>query len=303
VQSKRLPPDSAPTHEHALVADRLSKSYGSARALSELSLIVPQGGVFGLLGPNGAGKTTFLRILMQMVRADGGDLIVLGEESGPRTAKLIGGYIDAPRFHPFLTGAETLHSLALLSGVRCDPKELLGRVGLGHAADARASSYSLGMKQRLAIATALVAQPPLIVLDEPLNGLDPKGVLEMRDLIGELGAQPGVTVIISSHLLDEVERVCEHVAIIDRGTCVRQGEIREMLRGEGSLRIRVEPVELALSVLGPEARLVDDCVELHVTEAQTPEVIGALCKAGAQLFEVSRNQLRLEALFLHETSQ
>lgn len=159
------------------------------------------------------------------------------------------------------------------------------------------------MKQRLAIATALVGQPPLIVLDEPLNGLDPKGVMEMRDLIGELGAQPGVTVLISSHLPDEVERVCEHVAIIDRGTCVRQGKVSEMLRGEGSLRIRVEPVELALQVLGPSVGFVVGWVELQVSEAETPDVVAALCNAGAQILELTRHRQRLEALFLQETRQ
>ena len=178
---------------------------------------------------------------------------------------------------------------------------MLDRVGLAEAADVRVSAFSLGMKQRLAIATALIGRPQLIVLDEPLNGLDPAGIIEVRELIQQLGGQEGVTVLMSSHLLDEVERVCDRVAIIKRGACVREGKVGELVAGEGRLRLHVEPVDLALRIIGPMARLVGGRVELEIGAAETPALLKALCSAGADVYEASRQRQTLEALFLEET--
>jgi len=280
----------------------LSKRYGAVHALRDLELTVPRGGVFGLLGPNGAGKSTLLRIAMGMVRPSSGDIRVLGEPLHARTYGRIGGFIESPRFHPFLTGAETLDSLALTAGVARRTGELLERVELSDAADLRVDGYSLGMKQRLAIAGALIGAPELIVLDEPLNGLDPAGIIEMRSLIRSLGAQEGVTVLFSSHLLDEVERVCDRIAILNRGRLVREGRVSDLLAARATLRLRVSPIEAALAVVGGKAARNGDHVRVEIAEEEAPALIAALCAAGIAVYEAAWERPNLEALFLEETA-
>ncbi len=281
----------------------LTKTYGSVRALNLLDLSVSSGCVFGLLGANGAGKSTLLRVLMGLIRPSSGDIHVLGEALEQRNWRRIGGFIDSPRFHPVLTGAETLYAASLMVGVEQCPTKLLARVGLGSARDIRVDSYSLGMKQRLAIATALVGNPEVIILDEPLNGLDPNGILEVRDLIRSLGDQEGVTVLMSSHLLDEVERVCDEVAIIKLGGCILQGRVDELLRTRGMLRLRAEPIEAILRIAGPKASLKAGQVHVSISEEETPALIATLCAQGVVIYEAYRERPTLEALFLEETGR
>jgi ABC-2 type transport system ATP-binding protein len=297
-----------PARKHAdappAVAVRgLTKSYGAVRALDGLDLQIPIGGVFGLLGPNGAGKSTFLRLLLGLIRPSSGELRLLGRSPGREVATRIGGSIESPRFHPFLTGLETLDSLALMAGVRPTSNALLERVGLAHAAALRVDTYSLGMKQRLAIAAALIGDPELIILDEPLNGLDPAGILEMRSLIRALGEREGATVIVSSHLLDEVERVCDHIAIVHRGSLVLEGRVQDLLSAQAVLRLRGEPRDLLLRIAGPAARIEGEEVHVTIPEEATPALISALCAAGVALYEASWHRPSLEALFLEETRQ
>ena len=280
----------------------LAKSYGEVQALRGLDLAVPVGGVFGLLGPNGAGKSTFLRLLLGLVRPGAGTVALFGAPLDHCSLARVGGFIESPRFHPFLTGAETLEGLALTAGAEARPAELLRRVGLQAAADQRVEGYSLGMKQRLAIAAALVGDPELVILDEPLNGLDPAGIIEMRALIRRLADAEGRTVLLSSHLLDEVERVCDRVAILDRGRLVREGRVAELLSAQATLRLRVRPVEAALRLL-PVAPLsaAGDTLRLAVTEEEVPPLLAALCGGGVAVFEAAWERRSLEELFLDET--
>ena len=213
----------------------LGKRFGTRAALDGVDLEVPRGVAFGFLGANGAGKTTLIRLLLGLAEPTAGSMRVLGREvPRDRAAALarVGAIIEEPRFHPHLTGRENLHIHAAArersAYARIDGA--LARVGLAARADDRINTYSLGMRQRLGVARSLLADPELLILDEPMNGLDPAGILEMRYLIRELVAE-GRTVLLSSHLLDEVEKTCDVAAIVDQGRVVAHGTIHELVRG------------------------------------------------------------------------
>ncbi len=228
----------------AVETSGLIKRFGINVAVDDVELRVPRGSAFGYLGPNGAGKTTLIRTLLGLTRADGGTMSLLGTPvpRGRREALArAGAIVDEPRFHPHLTGRENLRLLAEARGGKA--KERIGpslrRVGLAGRADDKVGSYSIGMRQRLGVASCLLGDPELLILDEPMNGLDPAGMHEMREMIESL-VEEGRTVVLSSHLLDEVERSCDAVAIVDRGHVVRQGPIEELVRGAGALVVSVE---------------------------------------------------------------
>jgi ABC-2 type transport system ATP-binding protein len=233
----------------ALEVDRLSKRFGRAgravQALDDLTLAIPAGGIFGLLGANGAGKTTLMRIAAGLVLSDSGEVRLFGDRASSGSRRRLGAAIEAPAFWPFLTARQTLGLLARTSGAEPDLGALLGRVGLDSAAERPVGGFSLGMKQRLAIAAALAGAPDALLLDEPANGLDPAGTAELRQLLRGLAEEDGLTVILSSHLLDEVERLCDRVAIIDSGRLVAEAEVAA-LPGE-YLRIDARPIDRALA--------------------------------------------------------
>ena len=215
-------------------------------AVDGVDLAVPKGAVFGFLGPNGSGKTTTIRLLLGLATATGGSMRVLGEEMPGKLNDVlprVGALVEGPAFYPFLSGAANLRRMDAAdpygSGAtrRARVHSALERVGLTHAADKLVRAYSLGMKQRLGIANALLAPRELLVLDEPTNGLDPQGTREVRSLVRSLAAD-GATVFVSSHLLAEVEQICTHAAIMSAGRLVAQGTLTE-LRGAGQARIRV----------------------------------------------------------------
>ena len=216
----------------------LTKRFGAKTAVNGVELLVPRGSAFGYLGPNGAGKTTLIRVLLGLTRADAGTMSLLGYPV-PRHRDValarVGAIVDEPRFHCHLTGRQNLRLLAAARepAARDRIGPALERVGLVHRADNRVSEYSLGMRQRLGVAACLLGDPELLLLDEPMNGLDPAGMAEMRDMILSLVAD-GRTVVLSSHLLDEVERTCDTVAIVDRGRIIQQGPISELLAGRCS---------------------------------------------------------------------
>ena len=232
----------------ALATTGLAKRYGSRVALDGLDLRVPTGVVYGFLGPNGAGKTTTMRILTGLVRADAGGVEVLGRRFGRRDRHRlfeVGALIESPSFYPFLSGRENLRALAA-AGAPTRPSridELLELVNLKDRASDRVSGYSLGMKQRLGIASALLSDPRLLLLDEPANGLDPAGIVGMRDTLRALAAA-GKTVFVSSHILSEVQQLADVVGIIARGRLVREGKIETLLREEGMVRVRGAPEEV-----------------------------------------------------------
>src|SRR5579872_5345993 len=211
----------------------LTKRFGDNVAVNAVELLVPRGCAFGYLGPNGAGKTTLIRVLLGLTHADAGTMYLLGHEvprHRDRALARVGAIVDEPRFHGHLTGRQNLQILAAAREPAAKDRidASLERVGMTQRASDKVAKYSMGMRQRLGVAACLLGDPELLILDEPMNGLDPAGMHDMRDMILSLVAE-GRTVVLSSHLLDEVERTCDAVAIVDRGNVIRQGPIAELL--------------------------------------------------------------------------
>jgi ABC-2 type transport system ATP-binding protein len=250
---RRSPAPSAslarPSGGWAVETHGLTKRFGAIVAVDDVELLVPRGSAFGYLGPNGAGKTTLIRTLLGLTRANAGTMSLRGipvPAERSRALARVGAIVDEPRFHPHLTGRDNLRLLAAARGgdaaQRIAPS--LARVGLADRAGDKVATYSMGMRQRLGVAACLLADPELLILDEPMNGLDPAGMHEMRAMIASL-ADEGRTVVLSSHLLDEVERTCDAVAIVDHGRVIRQGPIDELIRGAGAMVVQVDCAEPA----------------------------------------------------------
>jgi ABC-2 type transport system ATP-binding protein len=227
--------------EPILSIEGISKSYGSIKALQNVSYEVPKGAVFGLLGPNGSGKTTMLSIILDILKSDTGSFNWFGKPGSPETRKRIGSLLETPNFYHYLSAVDNLKITSAISGRGNDQSidDVLKIVNLYERKNSRFSTYSLGMKQRLAIGAALLGNPEVLLFDEPTNGLDPVGIAEIRELI-KLLAKQGKTIIMASHLLDEVEKVCTHVAIMKRGKLMAAGPVNEVLANE-------DIVELAAS--------------------------------------------------------
>jgi ABC-2 type transport system ATP-binding protein len=292
----------------------LTKRFGARTAVDHVDLVVPAGVAFGFLGPNGAGKTTLIRTLLGLTEPSEGEVRLLGlpqpEERREALAR-VGAIVEEPRFHPHLTGTENLAVVAAARGrgasARIDGS--LERVGLGHRADDRVKDYSLGMRQRLGIARALLGDPALLILDEPMNGLDPAGILEMRHLIRSF-VDEGRTVFLSSHLLDEVEKTADEVAIIDRGRVVVQGTVSELVAGkEPTVVVEVDDAAAARRALGTlrDVRSVaDDGAALRVVLGDglgPADVNRTLVAAGVGVSKLDRQHSSLEERFLDLTSR
>ena len=295
----------------------LYKRFGTNTAVNGVELMVPRGCAFGYLGPNGAGKTTLMRVLLGLTHADAGHMSILGHPVPKERAKAlarVGAIVDEPRFHQHLSGRENLAMLASsrepMASDRIAPA--LDRVGLGRRADDKVAGYSMGMRQRLGVAACLLGDPELLVLDEPMNGLDPAGMSDMREMILSF-VDEGRTVVLSSHLLDEVQRTCDSVAIVDRGTVIRQGPIAELLAGAS--------VVLELECSEPERaqRLIqrvapDTSVDLVPSglSATLPagagrdlvaEINRVLVEGGVDIYRIQPLQASLESWFLEVTSR
>jgi ABC-2 type transport system ATP-binding protein len=299
----------------ALATAGLAKRYGPRVALDGLDLRVPAGVVYGFLGPNGAGKTTTMRILTGLVRPDAGQVELLGRPFGRgdrRRLFEVGALIEAPSFYPYLSGRENLRALAATGAptpaARAD--ELLELVNLRDRRDDKVSGYSLGMKQRLGIASALLSDPRLLLLDEPANGLDPAGIAGMRETLRALAAA-GKTVLVSSHMLSEVQQLADVVGIVARGRLVREGRMEDLLREEASVRVRVSDDEVA--VAGPALERVAGpglvsllpgpergWLEVRMDPARAAELNRALAEAGVFASRLEAGTT-LEARFLELT--
>jgi len=295
----------------------LTKRFGENIAVNGVELLVPRGCAFGYLGPNGAGKTTLIRVLLGLTHADAGTMSLLGYPvPRHRAAALarVGAIVDEPRFHGHLTGRQNLQLLAAAreptARDRIDPS--LERVGILHRADDRVSKYSMGMRQRLGVAACLLGDPQLLILDEPMNGLDPAGMHEMRDMILSLVAE-GRTVVLSSHLLDEVERTCDAVAIVDRGNIVRQGPISELLAG-ASLAVQVECSEpdraralLEGTSIGAHIEVGPLGLGITLPAGTARDVVAEtnriLVEGGIAVYRLQEIQASLEQWFLQVTSR
>jgi ABC-2 type transport system ATP-binding protein len=283
-------------------AHDLTKRFGAVTALDRLSLSIPQGGVYGILGANGAGKSTFFRIYLDLIRPTGGGVALLGGKPGDTDRRRrIGAMIETPRYHPFLTARETLTMLALASGVRDAPVERwLARVGLSDAAHRKVHHFSVGMKQRMGIAAALISSPELLILDEPTSGMDPVGIQEMRALMRDLADKDGVTILLSSHLLDEVQRVCDHVAIFARGKLVSEGRIDLLLAGQEKLRLLAASPAALLAKLEGRGVADGDGVLVAVTRAEAPALLRELVNGGVDLVEARWVGGELEKFYLEQ---
>jgi ABC-2 type transport system ATP-binding protein len=318
VSGLRISPDHRDVDQQWAVQTRgLNKRFGGNVAVDGVDLLIPRGCAFGYLGPNGAGKTTLIRMLLGLTRADAGSMSLLGYPvPRHRDAALaqVGAIVDEPRFHAHLTGRQNLQMLAAARepAARARIEPALERVGIAHRADDRVSKYSMGMRQRLGIAACLLGDPQLLILDEPMNGLDPAGMLEIRDMIRSLVGE-GRTVVFSSHLLDEVERTCDAVAIVDRGKVIRQGPISELLAGT-SLILQIECSEpgraealLQAAHLATSIDVEASGLAVTMPAGTSRDVIAEagriLVTGGIDLYRLQPTQTSLESWFLQVTSR
>jgi ABC-2 type transport system ATP-binding protein len=295
--------------EEVITTRRLTKRYGNdVVAVADLDLSVRRGEVYGFLGLNGAGKTTTLRMLLGLIRPTSGTVVVAEHRPGdPAGLAQIGSLVESPAFYPYLSGRENLRVIATYAGVpqsRVDPA--LEEVELLDRGKDRFGTYSMGMKQRLGVAAALLKEPELMILDEPTNGLDPQGVVEMRSLIRRLGTGSR-TVLLSSHLLSEMEQVCDRVGIIRQGRLVREGTVDE-LRGEPAVTVRATPLDAARRTLeqmvgAAAVTAVDGTLRIAANPESAADINAKLVEAHIRVSELRPAERSLEEIFLKVTRE
>ena len=286
----------------------LTKKYGSIVAVDGLSMEVPRGRIFGLLGPNGSGKTTTLSILLGLTRQTSGNFSLFGG-GGSHTDALhrIGAIVETPAFYPYLSGRRNLAYFQGITGKgnRAELDSLLDTVGLGTRAGDKFQNYSLGMKQRLGLAYALLGDPEILILDEPTNGMDPAGMAEIRDLVRRLGTG-GRTVLLSSHLLHEVEMVCDSVAILSRGKLIAQGDVSELVKSGEQVQLKTTDDAKAKEVLSTvdwvsEVEEEEGYLVASAPSNRSGELTAALSGAGVFVTEMMPRAKSLEQYFLEVT--
>ena len=296
----------------AIASEGLTKKFGAVNAVDGIDLSVPTGAVYGFLGPNGSGKTTTIRLLLGLVFATAGSYALL-DTTSQHALPRVGALVEGPAFHPYLSGAANLWRLdaadrtADPSTARHRVGEALERVGLSAAAGKRYRAYSLGMRQRLGIAAALLQPRELLILDEPTNGLDPQGTREVRSLVAEL-ARDGVTVFLSSHLLSEVEQLCTHVGVMSVGRLVWQGMLAD-LRAQQEPFVRVETAQTAAAEQALDRcaltgiEISDGSVRARLGDAAPEEVVAALVRGGVGVRGFAVERASLEELFVELTGE
>jgi ABC-2 type transport system ATP-binding protein len=300
--------------EFVVESHALTKRFGDRTVVDAVDLRVPRGVAFGYLGPNGAGKTTLIRMLLGLTPASGGSMRLLGHPVPRARAEAlarVGAIVEEPRFHGHLTGRENLEIVAAARDRAAFARiaDALVRVGLTSRAGDRVKTYSLGMRQRLGIARCLLADPELLILDEPMNGLDPAGILEFRGFVRSF-VEEGRTIVLSSHLLDEIEKTCDHVAIVDQGRVVVQGSIAELRAGGGhTVLVEVDDLARARDLLARHPaveKVVEDGAALSVAIAD-PAVVPALNEtlvgAGLGVRRLEPARASLEQRFLEVTTR
>jgi ABC-2 type transport system ATP-binding protein len=292
-----------------LTISNLKKSYGRVQALKGVSFEIPEGAVFGILGPNGSGKTTLLSIILDVLNADSGSYSWFGKPASPELRKHIGSLLETPNFYHYLSAVNNLKITNSISGRgnAAGIDAVLQKVKLYERRNSRFSSYSLGMKQRLAIAAALLGDPKILVLDEPTNGLDPVGIMEIRQLIIEL-SKKGHTIIMASHLLDEVEKVCTHVAILKTGTLITSGAVEDVLIDEDVIEVVAADNNKLVRILNhipgkTNITIKEQTVQVHFPKGTAkPEEVNQYCFSnGIVLQQLSIKKKRLEEKFFELT--
>ena len=291
----------------------LTYKFGNQTVVKDLSLQIPKGSIYGFLGPNGAGKTTTIKILLNLLKSPNDQVFIFGQEiNANRIASLkrMGALVEQPAIYAHLTGNENLINRCMLLGInKSKAAEMLSLVGLTEAANKKAGNYSLGMKQRLGIALALIADPELLLLDEPTNGLDPNGIIEIRNLMIELTAKHGKTILVSSHLLAEIERTATHVGIINHGQLLFQGTINELHNlSKPSVKIETDNSAVASNILATAgAEIVQQDENAVAITFKGKEDMGnlntLLVQNGITVYSISKERKDLENLFLDITSK
>jgi ABC-2 type transport system ATP-binding protein len=296
-----------------LSAEGLTKSFGKRVAVADVSFELYAGEVFGFLGPNGAGKTTKIRMLVGLARPDRGTVRIRGFDLSRDFARAmahVGSIVESPDLYGYLTGRENLLHFArmLPDGAAGRIGELARLVALDERLDDRVDTYSLGMRQRLGIAQALLGAPDLLILDEPANGLDPAGIREIRRLVRLLAGERGISVFVSSHLLSEVEQMCDRVTIIHRGKALATGPVRELLDrwASGATRWRVRPASRAAGILAgfasqPPVSEDDETLDTRIPRERIPAAVAALAAASVEIYSVEPRASSLEEVFLSVT--
>ena len=297
-------------NERVIRTDGLTKRYGDILAVDELSLEVPRGQVFGLLGPNGSGKTTTMGMLLGLVKPTMGSFSLFGGSTSHLDAlHRVGAIVETPSFYPYLSGRNNLAYFQGITG-RGDQRELddlLDKVGLADRANSRFRTYSLGMKQRLGLAYALLGDPELLFLDEPTNGMDPAGMAEVREMIRSLGTSDR-TVLLSSHLLHEVEQVCDSVAILSKGKLIAQGKVADLVHSRAGEQVRLRTTDnaKAVEVLSALEWVADvtmdgESVVVVAPSERSPELSAALGRSEVYVTEMAADEMSLEQYFLDIT--
>ena len=286
-----------------LALESISKRYGRTEALSNVSLTVGAGEVFGVLGPNGSGKTTMLSIVLGATRPSQGQFRWFGKEASAHARRQIGALLELPAFYPWLSGLRNIKIMAAIKGIsEGDAEPPLRAVGLWQERNLSYQAYSLGMKQRLGIAAALMGHPKLLVLDEPTNGVDAQGIADIRGIIDQFARQGG-TVMLASHILDEVEKVCSHVAILKHGKVLKSGAIHYALATQRWIDLATSDLaalEHALHALYPQARIEKrgEHLELHGAAASPSEINARLCAQGIIVGHMIERLPSLESQYL-----
>lgn len=282
----------------------LSKHYGNLKALNNLSLQINQGEIFGLLGPNGSGKTTTLAILLSVLNADSGSFSWNGKEPSKHDRKKIGSLLETPNFYPYLSARQNLAIVCKIKSVNeSDIDRVLEIVNLLSRANSKFKTFSLGMKQRLAIASTLLGDPEVLVLDEPTNGLDPQGIADIRKIIIDLAAN-GKTIIMASHILDEVEKVCTHVAVLKLGNLISTGPIQSILNKQEQVFVAAEDLGILKAILSQidgvsNIKQLENKISVVLAEGKSSSYLNkALFEKGIVASEISTKKSDLEANFL-----
>ncbi len=297
-----------------LVVENLEKSFGDKKVIREVSFKVSQGDVFGFLGPNGSGKTTIIRMILQLIHADRGNVWVDGYNMKTdflKAIRQVGAIVETPSFYEHMTARQNLQLIANLypdiTSERVD--EVLSIIGLLHRADDKVKAYSLGMKQRLGIGRALLHRPKLVFLDEPTNGIDPQGVIDIRRMITQLAREHGITFFITTHQLHEVEQICNRVAILNKGSVIREGFVKELLnQGEDRVEVVTDDRDKALSVID-EAPYVSEFSpsdrgwQVIMEKGKTAALNEKLVSAGVRVQYLTPLRTSLEQYFIELTGE
>jgi ABC-2 type transport system ATP-binding protein len=292
----------------ALSAIELTKVIGDKTIVDSASFDLRPGEVFGFLGPNGAGKTTTIRMLVGLIKPTHGTVSVCGfdiRREFEKAMRCIGCIVENPDLYRFMTGRENLEHFSRMLGVpKTEIERVAALVNLAHRLDQRVGTYSLGMRQRLGIAQAMLGSPRVLILDEPANGLDPAGIREIRELLRTLAAERGLAVFVSSHLLAEIELTADRVAIIHKGKILRSGPVRDLISSQRAMEFRVDDLERAAAILREKnvtVAVVGDVLVAPIEESETPPLIAALTQNGVAVFHARPRVQTLEEMFLEAT--